>query len=216
MVRLISLDTDLHLLTTAFRDLGDSLNGRKSTKDLEHLCRGLKNWLNVAFGAGFKDLGKTFPIGQQADAHSCGICVVNAIEHAMFGVPLFTDGDRYRLRIQYFVEAVKHLLNNVGIAFHARKKSHSRLFFSLPQPCVRTPQDQRTCRAKESTNSRELWMGLRREWKTKEWRVMGATVLMTLVKLLGSFAQAWVELTPTKGKTLNTVFPGLGRGFTPC
>ena len=44
----------------------------------------------------------------------------------------------------------------------------------------------------------------------------GATVLMTLVKLLGSFARAWVELTPTKGKTLNTVFPGLGRGFTPC
>jgi hypothetical protein len=43
---------------------------------------------------------------------------------------------------------------------------------------------------------------------------IGATVLMTLVKLLGSFAQAKVKLTPTKGKTPNTVFPGLGRGFT--
>ena len=38
---------------------------------------------------------------------------------------------------------------------------------------------------------------------------------MALVKLLGSFVRARVELTPTKGKTPNTVFPGLGRGFTP-
>jgi hypothetical protein len=55
------------------------------------------------------------------------------MEHAMFRVPLFADRDRYRLRVQYFVKAVKHLLNNVGIAFHTRKESHSCLFFQPPQ-----------------------------------------------------------------------------------
>ena len=82
--------------------------------DLQHIRRGLANWLHVAFGAPFEDLGNTLPIGRQDDRHSCGICVVNAIEHAIFGVPLFTDRDRYCLHIQYFVEAVKHLLDNVS------------------------------------------------------------------------------------------------------
>lgn len=65
-------------------------------------------------------MGNTLPIGQQKDGHSCGICVVNAIEHAMSDVPLFTDADRYHLRIWYFVEAVKYLLNNVRVLFFTK------------------------------------------------------------------------------------------------
>ncbi|KAF9641889.1 hypothetical protein BDM02DRAFT_3194339, partial [Thelephora ganbajun] len=91
---------------------GDSLGDRGSNVDLQHIRRGLANWLNVAFGALFEDLGSTLPIGRQSDGHSCGICVINAMEHAMFGVPLFTDKNRYSLRIQYFVEAVKYLMYN--------------------------------------------------------------------------------------------------------
>jgi len=63
--------------------------------------RGLARWLSIVFGVGFKDLGNTFLIGRQKDGHSCGICVINAIEHAIFGVPLFTDKDRNVLRVRY-------------------------------------------------------------------------------------------------------------------
>jgi hypothetical protein len=133
----ISLCADACLLTTTLCELGDSLGDRKSSTDLEHICRGLEGWLNVTFGAGFKDLGKTLPIGRQADSYSCGICVINAIEHAMFGVPLFTDSDRHHLRIQYFVGAVKHLLNDVRITFRVRWKPHLRLFFSPPNSHAR-------------------------------------------------------------------------------
>lgn len=125
---IIPLDADVHVLTGTLCDLGDSFGGRNPNKELQQICRGLEKWLSVAFRVEFKDLGNTFPIGQQADGHSCGICVVNAIEHAMFGVLLFTDGDCYCLRVQYFVEAVKHLLNDVRIMSCTRNKSRSHPF----------------------------------------------------------------------------------------
>lgn len=92
--------------------------------------RGLKKWLEVVFRALFKDLGNAFLIGQQEDGESCGICVINAIEHAMFGVPLFTDEDRYALRVRYFVEVVKYLLDNVSVFLGARN-NRTDTFFSL-------------------------------------------------------------------------------------
>jgi len=111
----------IHMFTHhALPDLGDSLGDCSRNTELEHICRGLESWLSVVFEVQFKDLGNTLPTGRQTDGHSCGICVINAIEHAIFGVPLFTDRDRYRLRIQYFVEATEYLLNNVRILFHNR------------------------------------------------------------------------------------------------
>ncbi|KAF9779588.1 hypothetical protein BJ322DRAFT_1167867 [Thelephora terrestris] len=95
---------------------GDSFGDRNPNAELQQIRRGLTNWLSVVFGVSFADLGNALPIGQQEDGHSCGICVINAIEHAIFNVPLFTDENRYRLRVQYFVEAVKYLLENVGIS----------------------------------------------------------------------------------------------------
>ena len=65
--------------------------------------------MRAVFGAKFEDLGNALPIGRQSDGHSCGICVVNAVEHAIFGAPLFIDRNRYNLRTRYFVEAVKYL-----------------------------------------------------------------------------------------------------------
>ena len=98
-------------------DPGDSLGAQIPSTDLQRTCRGLENWLSVAFGVPFRDLGNTLPVGRQKDGHSCGVCVINAMEHAMFGVPLFTDEDRFRLRIRYFVEAINYLLDKVGITF---------------------------------------------------------------------------------------------------
>jgi len=105
------------LLTSTLPNLGDSLGDRGSNTQLDHISRGLENWLSAMFGVQFEDQGNTLPTGRQTDGHSCGVCVINAMEHAIFGVPLFADRDRYRLRVQYFVEAAKYLLNNVGSRF---------------------------------------------------------------------------------------------------
>ena len=112
---LISLSTNTHELTVMFCDLGDSLGNRVPSTELQHIRHGLENWLNGGFWGSFEDLGNTFLIGQQQDGYSCGICVVNAIEHAMFNVPLFTDQDCYILRVRYFVEAVGYLVDNVSV-----------------------------------------------------------------------------------------------------
>lgn len=94
--------------------------------------------LSVVFGATFEDLGNTLPIGQQEDSYSCGICVVNTMEHMMFGAPLFTDRDRYCLRVQYFLEAVKYLLNDVRILFQCMGRNCTHICFpSLLNLCVK-------------------------------------------------------------------------------
>lgn len=101
--------------------------------ELDHLLRGLENWLVTAFKVPFKDLGNTFPIGRQEDGHSCGICVINAIEHAMFGVPLFIDKNRYAFRVQYFVKAIKYLLDNVRVPYHTQGNNAYTSFSLLGQ-----------------------------------------------------------------------------------
>ena len=73
----------------------------------------LATWVFKGKGP-FKNLGDTLPIGQQKDTHSCGICVMNAMEHVVFGAPLFTARTRESLRIRYFSELVTYLTTNVG------------------------------------------------------------------------------------------------------
>lgn len=96
---------------------GDSLKSSVVRQDLKQIHLGLAKWLKAIFGANFKDMGRTFAIGQQEDGHSCGICVINSFEHELFGSALFTHGGRNILRIHYFTEAVKFLLAEVRIYF---------------------------------------------------------------------------------------------------
>lgn len=113
-------NADIWPLTSVICDLGDSLGNRAPSKELQQLRRGLENWLTTAFGASFKDLGNLLPIGRQEDGHSCGVCVINATEHAIFGVPLFTDKDRYALHVRYFIKVIGYLLDNVRVLFHMK------------------------------------------------------------------------------------------------
>ena len=66
-------------------------------------------WMSSAFGVAFTLSPVRIPIGHQQDRYSCGICVMNAMEHVLFQVPLFTSNDRHRLRIQYFVNLITYL-----------------------------------------------------------------------------------------------------------
>lgn len=77
------------------------------------LCESMGNWTFQVFGERFQNCGDTFPVGRQKDGNSCGICVINAMESAILGTPLFTHADRYCLRLRYFVTILKHILGHV-------------------------------------------------------------------------------------------------------
>ena len=94
-------------------DEGDSLHPPVVRQDLKQIHFGLCKWLKAIFKVTFEDKGPTFAIGKQEDAHSCGICVINSIEHELFGTALFTHNSRNILRIRYFTEVVKFLLKEV-------------------------------------------------------------------------------------------------------
>lgn len=81
--------------------------------DAKHIYLGLSKWLKAVFGTSFRDVGRTFAIGKQEDGHSCAICIINSIEHELFGTTLFTHSSRNILRIHYFIKAMKLLLKEV-------------------------------------------------------------------------------------------------------
>ncbi|KAH7906400.1 hypothetical protein BJ138DRAFT_1016289 [Hygrophoropsis aurantiaca] len=66
----------------------------------------VQTWLKKQFGSSFQDEGDTLEHGVQKDQFSCGICVVNAIAHCVFGDELFTHAKRFALRIALFAELV--------------------------------------------------------------------------------------------------------------
>lgn len=83
-------------------------------KDIARLREGLQLWLKFRFPEGFTDRGRRLTIGKQADSHSCGISVMNAMDFAMFKRPLFTHAQRHVLRVQYFIELIEYLTDMVG------------------------------------------------------------------------------------------------------
>jgi len=118
-----------YVLTAAMADLGDSLDDGTDYADLQRIRLGLGAWMEVAFGVKVEDLGNTLRTGRQTDGHSCGVCTINAIEHAILGVPLFAPEDRLSLRVRYFVEAAGYLLRNVRMSFRTGERA---LFTSSP------------------------------------------------------------------------------------
>ena len=71
--------------------------------------------MDVAFGGGFGNTGRRFPVGVQDDSHSCGIFVLNAMEHAMRGVKLFEQDNRSLVRMEYFTKLLRYLLETVSL-----------------------------------------------------------------------------------------------------
>jgi hypothetical protein len=101
-------------LRTVLTGLGDSFNTPRNGADLVKLRNGLGKWLTRAFGGAFIDNGQTLSIGQQDDTYSCGICVLNSMEHAVCNVPLYTHADRHTLRVTYFTRLMGYLLRDVS------------------------------------------------------------------------------------------------------
>ncbi|KAI0629632.1 hypothetical protein C8Q77DRAFT_1065756 [Trametes polyzona] len=81
---------------------GDSLASTSESRSMRSIVNDLQAWLLHSFGVRFASAGNSLAHGLQGDGHSCGICTVNTVEHAIFGVKLFTHSDRYILRVRYF------------------------------------------------------------------------------------------------------------------
>jgi len=74
------------------------------------------------FKKSFRSTGRTLEIGHQQDGSSCGIYVVNSIEHHMFGTPLFTHDERNTFRVYYFTKTVELMLSVRTISFSTSEK----------------------------------------------------------------------------------------------
>jgi hypothetical protein len=101
-------------LTIIFCDPGNSL-GQGFSGSIDNTCLALKDWLDSAFGPSFKNQGNILPIMSQHDGCSCGVYVADAMERAMFGGPPLGYEGGHSLRIRYFIETVKYLLEIVRL-----------------------------------------------------------------------------------------------------
>jgi len=99
-------------------------------KDITKILDGLGRWLATSFSRSFKKLGETLPIGTQKDAISCGICALNALEHALLDAPLYTHNRRNLLRVQYFVNIANLLLDHVSTAYDLSQIRRTNIYDS--------------------------------------------------------------------------------------
>ena len=91
---------------------GDSL-GVNRKDELESLFVGLERWLGDFRRGPVSNGGRRFKIGRQADGGSCGVCILNAMDHSMFKTEIFTHQCRALVRMELFSKLVQHLLENV-------------------------------------------------------------------------------------------------------
>ena len=94
--------------------LGDPLHRANDKGDVPALRAGLEIWLSSVFNAPFKWRGRRLQIRQQTDSYSCGIFVMNAMEHTMFNRPIFGPEEKHNIRIRYFTELVEYVLELVS------------------------------------------------------------------------------------------------------
>ena len=85
---------------------GNSIVDQKTPREFDALHQGLCKWL----GSIYKSKDASFTIGKQQDRSSCGVCMLNAMEHAMLGIALFTHADRILVCMGLFIKLATHLL----------------------------------------------------------------------------------------------------------
>ena len=107
------------MLSVLTCSIGDSLTSLQQSACVADVVRDLQVVLEAMFNILFVDAGNSLAHGIQEDGHSCGICTVNAFEHALFGVPLFTPQTSRLLRMQYFLRLTEsHLDESVSANAH--------------------------------------------------------------------------------------------------
>lgn len=86
---------------------GDSFGSTNPTLEAREYLENLCAWLNCIGLEGRFDSGSPLAIGAPDDGHSCGICAVNALEHAVWPTtPLWTSQTKDKWRLQLFIRLV--------------------------------------------------------------------------------------------------------------
>ena len=104
---------------------GNSLQDDRYVGDINKISRGIERWGKVTFKKSFHGTGKTLEIGRQRDDSSCGICVVNSVEHRMFGTPLFAHSERDTFCVYYFTKTIQLIFNGVSTGSFPTNELHS-------------------------------------------------------------------------------------------
>jgi hypothetical protein len=91
------------------------VQGKKEKNPQAELQAGLRKWVRLAFGKTVIGKGRKFSTGKQDDGNSCGICVLNAMDHAMIGTPLFRHETREATRMDLFLRMINYLLEHVCV-----------------------------------------------------------------------------------------------------
>lgn len=73
---------------------------------------GIEAWTEAVFGHRFQSKGKKYPMEEQDDANSCGVCVISAFNVVIHQARPFTHESRCQLRLEYFIAAAAHLLSD--------------------------------------------------------------------------------------------------------
>lgn len=98
---------------------GDSLSAAYGPRK-PAFARIVKDVLTVVLsvlGRQIHDGGNTLAHGEQEDSHSCGICTVNAVDHALFKTELFVHRQRRRWRAYYFNKLVRAHNDRVSMVY---------------------------------------------------------------------------------------------------
>ena len=111
------------LLTSFMVYIGNSLKYPSYKTAIGKICRGLDRWTGIPFYSSFKNVGEVLPIRTQNDGISCGVCVLNALEHEMFNTWLFTHDIRDVLRVQYFTDVMTLLIDHVSRMYNISQRS---------------------------------------------------------------------------------------------
>ena len=111
---------------------GDSLPVPYNRTALERVVKDVCEVTLHLLGQKMKDGGNTLAHGTQNDTHSCGICTVNAVDHALFQTELFVHRQCRYWRALYFNRLVQAENERVRVRWLTRRiylrwdRSHAR------------------------------------------------------------------------------------------
>lgn len=93
---------------------GDSLPYSYKGATLAQIVKDMQRVVLTLFRLRLKDAGNTLTHGTQDDTNSCGICMANVVEHALFGSELFVHWQRQYWHAYYFNKLVEAHNNAVS------------------------------------------------------------------------------------------------------
>jgi hypothetical protein len=107
---------------------------------MEAIClRAIQGWLCDGWGEEFNNLGNILSHGVQDDGNSCGVALINTLEHALYtDTEIFQHRHRRMHRMQLFVHLGGAQLR--AVQWHDYKRKPCLLYLQSPRASSRRPE----------------------------------------------------------------------------